>query len=172
MKKWQMALFALLLSLDVWTKKLAIDQIPVLGSLDQGYPFGGIGIFSNLLGITFSLNFVTNAGAAWGAFASYTGFLFLLRVAIIGGLILHLLVFHRGETGRFPLWLIVTGAIGNALDYWFYGYVIDFLHFTFWGYSFPVFNLADSYISLGVFSLLLFSRKKTLEEHPSPIQVE
>lgn len=171
MKKWQMALFACLLALDVWTKMLAIEQIPALGTYDQGYPFGGIGIFPNLFGITFSLNFVTNTGAAWGAFASYTGILFLLRIAIIGGLLLYLLVFHRGNTGRFPLWLVVTGAIGNALDYWFYGYVIDFLHFTFWGYSFPIFNLADSYISIGVFLLLLLPRKKS-EEEPAPLRVE
>jgi Lipoprotein signal peptidase len=56
------------------------------------------------------------------------------------------------------MWLIVTGAIGNAFDYWRYGHVIDFLHFTFWGSSFPVFNLADAYITLGAISLFLLTR--------------
>jgi signal peptidase II len=52
----------------------------------------------------------------------------------------------------------VTGAIGNGIDYLAYGHVIDFFHFCFWGYSFAIFNLADSYITLGVFALLFLSR--------------
>jgi signal peptidase II len=43
-----------------------------------------------------------------------------------------------------------------------YGHVVDFLHFTFWGYSFPIFNLADTYITLGVIGLLLMPRPKSL----------
>ena len=53
------------------------------------------------------------------------------------------------------LWLIAVGAIGNALDYCLYGHVIDFIHFTFWGRTFPIFNLADTYITLGAIWLIL-----------------
>lgn len=56
------------------------------------------------------------------------------------------------------MWLIVTGAAANAFDYLRYGYVVDFFHFTFWGYSFPIFNLADTYITLGAASLFLLAR--------------
>lgn len=154
MKKWW-PLLLFLLGLDVVTKILALDLIPPLRN--GGYPFGGIGLFS-LGGITFSLNYITNTGAAWGFFAGHAGLLFALRAAII----LALVAF---TPKRLTLWLVVTGAIGNAIDYCLYGHVIDFLHFTFWGYEFPIFNVADSCISIGVLSLL-FLPKKSPESHP------
>lgn len=143
MKKW-LIFFAFLLALDIFTKVLAIDMIPPMGR--GPYPFGGIGIFS-LGGVTFSLNYVFNTGAAWGIFSGHQGILFTVRTLIIAGLLFFV-------PKRFPVWLIITGAIGNAIDYCLYGHVIDFFHFTFWGYSFPIFNIADSCITVGV--LLLF----------------
>ncbi|MBU6446833.1 MAG: signal peptidase II, partial [Verrucomicrobia bacterium] len=63
----------------------------------------------------------------------------------------------------FPIWLVVTGAIGNVLDYCLYGHVIDFIHFTFWGYSFPIFNVADSCITIGILTLLLLPKQKKVQ---------
>ncbi len=139
-------LFAFLLGLDVLSKIGAIQSIP---HLNYGpYPFGGVGVFS-LGGITCSLNYIVNTGAAWGAFSGYPGFLFVLRCAILLGLFIFV-------PKRIPVWLVITGAIGNSIDYCLYGHVIDFLHFTFWGYSFPIFNVADSCITIGVVSLFAF----------------
>lgn len=123
-----------------------------------GYPFGGIGLFSDFLGISFSLNYVVNTGAVCGIFPDHPGLLFGCRVAIILGLIGYLVVFNKKRQGTFPLWLIVTGATGNAIDFGLYGHVIDFFHFNFWGYSFPVFNIADSYITLSVLYLFFLGR--------------
>ena len=150
-----LAFLALLLSADIVSKSLAISSIPMMTSADRFYPFGGIGIMPDWFGITFSLNYVTNTGAAWGFFGGFPGLLFGLRTAIIAALIWYLFK----SKSKFPLWLIAAGAIGNAIDYCLYGHVIDFLHFTFWGYSFPIFNIADSCITIGVLSLLLFSRR-------------
>lgn len=150
----------LLLGLDIVSKIAAISSIP---PMSWGiYPFGGIGIFSDFLGTSFSLNLVVNTGVAFGLFPHHPHLLFAMRVAIILGLI-----FYRKKIGGgFPLYLILTGAIGNAIDYVLYGHVIDFLHFTFFGHSFPVFNFADSYITIGIACLFLFqSFKKT----PQPI---
>lgn len=158
MKKWLAAFFLLLLGVDILSKMAAAEWIPPIAWMGS-YPFGGFGIF-DAGWITFSLNFVTNTGAAWGVFSGHSGLLFTLRVAIISALIVYLLFFNRGRTPQFPMWLIVTGAVGNAVDYWVYGYVIDFFHFTFWGHTFPVFNLADSYITLGSIGLLLIARSK------------
>lgn len=148
MRKW-IAFFTFLLCLDIGSKILAIFFIP---PLEAGlYPFHGIPIFSSS-GITFSLNYVVNTGAAWGVFAGHSGWLFALRSLII----LSILFF---VPKRIPIWFIVIGAVGNAIDYCLYGHVIDFIHFTFWGYQFPIFNIADSCITIGAFCLLLFSRK-------------
>ncbi len=143
-------IFALLVLFDMMTKILAMKFIPPLNF--GPYPFGGTEIFS-LGGITCSLNTVVNTGAAWGIFGGHAGFLFALRTVII----LALLFF---VPKRFPIWLIISGAIANAIDYCLYGHVIDFIHFTFWGYSFPIFNVADSCITIGILSLLFFSKRK------------
>lgn len=158
--KWAALLLVCLLGLDFVSKDFALQSIPPL--MDRTYPFGGIPVFS-LLGVTFSLNTVVNTGAAWGMFAGHSALLFTIRAAIISGLILYLLFFPQKKSPIFPLWVIVTGAVGNAIDYWRFGHVIDFFHFTFWGHTFPIFNFADSYITIGVLSLFLFSYKKQIQ---------
>jgi signal peptidase II len=158
LKKW-ILFFSLLLGLDAAAKWLALEFVPALGSTFLGYPFGGIPIF-DWIGVTFSLNAIGNTGAAWGLFQGHSGLLFLFRSLIIGALILYILFYNRGKSPSIPLWLVATGAVGNAIDYWAYGHVIDFFHFCFWGYSFPIFNLADSYITMGVFFLLIASRSE------------
>lgn len=154
LKRW---IFPFALLLDVISKMAAIRWIEPLhwGS----FPFGGIPIFSDFFGISFSLNLIVNTGAAWGLFAGNPGLLFMIRVAIISGLGLYLYSTQKHLIKSASVWLIATGAIGNAIDYLVYGHVIDFFHFVLWGYSFPIFNLADSYITLGVIGLLFAKRQ-------------
>ncbi|MBU6383933.1 MAG: signal peptidase II [Verrucomicrobia bacterium] len=152
MFKWAW-LFVFLLGLDITTKLIAIHWVP---PLDFGpYPFGGVPLFS-LGGITCSFNYVVNSGAAWGFFIGHAGLLFAVRMCIIAALVFFV-------PKRFPIWLVVTGAIGNVLDYCLYGHVIDFIHFTFWGYSFPIFNVADSCITIGILTLLLLPKQKKVQ---------
>ena len=157
MRRWWFV-FLTLLGLDFFTKWAALRYIPPLGPKWLGYPFGGVAIVK-LGPVTFSLNEIGNTGAAWGLFQGYSGFLFLGRLVIIAALLFYLL--RPSIPFCFPLWLIATGAIGNAIDYCLYGHVIDFLHFTFWGKSFPIFNVADSLITIGVFLLIMMPKAKT-----------
>lgn len=60
---------------------------------------------------------------------------------------------HRAA--KFSLGLIAAGAVGNLIDRLLYGYVIDFIAIWRW----PVFNLADSWIFLGILGILLFYGK-------------
>jgi signal peptidase II len=156
MIKW-ILFFCTLLGFDVVSKILAKDFVPHILPKIFGYPYGGVPIFE-CLGVSFSLNTIVNSGAAWGFFQGHSSLLFCLRTLIIAGIVIYLLFYNKKSTPSFPLWLIVTGAIGNGIDYLAYGHVIDFFHFCFWGYSFAIFNLADSYITLGVFALLFLSR--------------
>ncbi len=121
------------------------------------YPRGeGIPVFQNFLGIDFFIGLTFNKGAAWGFFANHNFLLILVRIAIVVALFVYLLFFKKSEKEVLPLVLIMTGAIGNILDFFLYGFVIDFFHFKFWGHSFPLFNVADILISCGV-ALLFFN---------------
>ena len=123
-------------------------------------------IFSNFLGINLSIDLALNKGMAWGMMAHFHPYLFIVRVAIIAALFVYLFFFNKDRAAQIPLVFIAAGALGNIVDFILYGFVIDFLHFNFWGYDFPIFNFSDSFITLGVIWLLALSlfrkRKKEL----------
>jgi signal peptidase II len=151
-----------LLFLDILMKMYTYFYIPKMSWIYPVYPFGGIPIFKDFLGISFSINHIENLGAAWGIFAQYSKYLIFLRVFIVLGLLAYL-IFHKEKKNIFAIMLIITGAVGNILDFLFYGKVIDMFHFRFGSYTYPIFNLADTYITIGIFLLLisfLISRKK------------
>ncbi|NET72773.1 MAG: lipoprotein signal peptidase [Sphaerospermopsis sp. SIO1G2] len=108
----------------------------------------------------FHFTYVTNTGAAFSILSGKVEWLRWLSLAVSLGLI---------AIGLFSpllnLWeelgygLILGGAIGNGIDRFALGYVVDFLDFRL--INFPVFNLADSWISIGVICLLVSSLQKT-----------
>ena len=126
------------------------------------FPFGGVSVFQNLLGIDFCIHHVTNRGAAWGIGSGLQDVLLIVRIAVIMGLVVYLRLSSKAKEYRYPLMMIIAGGLGNILDYFIYGHVIDMFHLFFWGYSYPVFNIADASIFLGIVWLLLhsFTRKK------------
>lgn len=151
----------LLLAADAGLKAYVHSHIPTIHASLPVYPFGGIGIFRDWHGIDFSIVHLGNKGAAWGAFASLQHYLLYVRVAIIGGLLTYLLFVKTSAYRKFSLMLITIGALGNVVDFFIYGHVIDMFYFIFWGYSYPVFNIADSLIFVGIMLLFgetLFSR--------------
>ncbi len=147
-----LALFALDAGTKMWINHLFADRIALGGPT---YPYGGIGVFQRVLGIDFCLHRVTNRGGAWGVFASHPYVLLSLRLSIWSGLLAYALFVNRLRSRDFPFLLILVGASGNLCDFFYYGHVIDFLHFDLWGYSFPVFNGADTMIFCGVALYLL-----------------
>lgn len=117
----------------------------------------GVLVFSNFLGIDFWITYATNRGAAWGTLSNYSGFLLTFRISLIVGLILYLIYFNQRPAVLMPFVLIIAGALGNVVDFFLYGHVIDMFDFVLWGYNYPVFNVADSAIFIGVFWLLFVS---------------
>lgn len=145
------------LLLDQLTKYLTYQYLPHSESHFFSYPYGGIGVFKNFLGIEFSINYIANTGAAWGMLGDYQIPLLIMRIALIAGLIVYFYKYVSNPIFRIPLALIIAGALGNILDYFLYGHVVDMFHFVLWGYDFPVFNVADSAISIGIGLMFLLS---------------
>jgi len=104
----------------------------------------------------FNLTYVRNTGAAFGIFAGSAEIFrrpFLIAVSIVasGFIVVMLRRLPDKEKGlTTALAFILGGAVGNLIDRVVYGEVIDFLD-CFWGnYHWPAFNLADSFITVGV----------------------
>jgi signal peptidase II len=146
-----------LLCLDGFVKHYTFSYIPKMSWMTPQYPYGGIGVFKDFFGMQFSINHVGNLGAAWGSFSAYSDYLLILRVFISLSLLAYILFVHKEFQKTLAFSLVLAGALGNILDFPFYGQVIDMFYFQFWGYSFPVFNLADVWITLGVAWLFYLS---------------
>ena len=72
------------------------------------------------------------------------------------------------ETGTSTLCsLLIGGIVGNLFDRIFYKEVIDFLSFNIFGYMFPVFNLADTFICIGIFIIIIKLLKGEKNENSS-----
>ena len=114
----------------------------------------------------FSLLYVKNTGAAFSILEDATLFLILLSVIFV--LIIDKYIKKEEETldklSMVAMGMIIGGIFGNLLDRIIYRSVIDFLSFQFGKYSFPVFNIADIGITLGVFILLIDMWKRRKEE--------
>jgi signal peptidase II len=100
----------------------------------------------------FSLHHVTNSGIAFGLFASATSIVILLTSVAVAWM----LYFFARSGARHPvlpvaLGLVIGGSVSNLVDRVRLGHVTDFLDVRYW----PAFNLADTFIVVGVAALLL-----------------
>ena len=109
----------------------------------------------------FSLTYVRNTGAAFGIFAGSVEIFrrpFLILISILASVFIVTLLrrLADGEKGLIiALTFVLGGAIGNLVDRIFYGEVIDFLDVYWRNYHWPAFNIADSFITVGVAIALL-----------------
>jgi signal peptidase II len=93
---------------------------------------------------------VRNSGAAFGLVPAGAGFFMIASIVVSIALVVYVARTSIGLWGGLVLGLILGGTIGNGFDRIFYGFVTDFINVHFW----PVFNVADSAISIGVVLLI------------------
>lgn len=139
----------------------------------------------NVLGDFFRITYIENPGMAFGIDFGESAKLYLTLFSLFASIAITIyLIRHKNEklSLRLPLAMILGGALGNLIDRMFYGLiyyeaplfygkVVDFLDFDFFnislfGYSYdrwPIFNIADLSVSLGVIILLIFHREKKEE---------
>jgi len=103
----------------------------------------------------FDITKVHNPGAAWSIFKDGRYLLIAIAICAFGLLFIYERNFKYKERTMFGFALIYGGLFGNLLDRIFWGYVIDYLEFNFWGYHFPVFNLADICLVIGFFLIII-----------------
>jgi signal peptidase II len=127
-------------------------------SVFNGNYFKTIHVIKNF----FLLRYVENRGAVWGIFSQsantwipkvITG---LSIIALIVVLYFFLKLEHKCTLELTAMSFIIGGAIGNIIDRLYQGYVVDFIDIYVKTHHWPTFNIADSFISIGV-ALLIFS---------------
>ncbi|MGT2757489.1 signal peptidase II [Streptococcus ovuberis] len=142
------AIIGLLIALDQWVKFYVLETI-------------ALGETKSFIPSILSLTYLQNYGAAFSILQNQQWFFILVTVVIIVTAIRYLIK-HRDDSWLLvlSLVLIISGGLGNFIDRLRLGYVVDMFQTEFM--DFAVFNVADSYLTVGV--VLLFSYMMFFEE--------
>jgi len=144
----------LVVVLDQLTKRLAEDRLRGQRSVP---------LIDDILRLTY----VENRGAAFGLLQDQTAFFVFVGIVVIGVIAASYRYLPRsGFLLHLALGLQLGGAIGNLLDRVRQGYVVDFVDFGYRSNWWPVFNVADSAIVIGVALLALNALSPTANEAP------
>jgi len=137
-------LFISILLLDRYSKSYVLNKI---------LPFQSIPIIKDV----FHISLVYNTGTAFGILKGNNFIFIIFSVIVILSILKQFRELSSNREFAVALTLIISGAIGNLIDRISLGYVVDFLDFRIW----PVFNIADISISLGIILILhsLFIKK-------------
>ena len=99
----------------------------------------------------FALSYTKNEGAAFSILSGNLLFLILASILVFAFLFYEIWKKKLKKIEYYSYSLILAGLCGNLVDRIFFHYVTDYLEFQFMGHVFPVFNLADCFIVIGVF---------------------
>lgn len=131
------------IALDQWSKWLIVKKM----ELGESFP-----LIENFLYITSH----RNRGAAWGILQGQMWFFYIITVVVIIGIVYYMAKYAKGKwLLGVSLGLMLGGAIGNFIDRLFRKEVVDFIDTYILGYDFPIFNVADSALVVGVGLLMI-----------------
>lgn len=122
----------------------------------------------SVLGSFFEITLVGNTGAAFSIFSSGTIFLIIFSIIVLNVIYFWLIkgknlnLFEEVTYG-----ILMGGITGNLIDRVWHRQVIDYLDFNFFGYNFPVFNLADMFIVISLFMIVIYTLKGDRDESRS-----
>ncbi|MGP0687943.1 signal peptidase II [Priestia aryabhattai] len=142
---------------------ILIDQVTKWMIVKEMYYGQSITVIENFLYITSH----RNRGAAWGILQGQMWFFYLITVVVVVGLIIYIQKLRKQDKWfGIALALMLGGAIGNFIDRVVRKEVVDFVNTYIFTYDFPIFNVADSALVVGViimFIMTLFEGKMKKE---------
>ena len=145
-------IIALLTSLDQFTKFIIKSKFMLYESKE---------VIKNVFAITY----IQNKGAAWGVMQGKRIFFLILTVFVILGcfwILYNIIGNHKYIMLTVCVIFLISGAVGNMIDRFKLGYVVDFFDFKL--IDFPVFNVADIYVTVSMFLILFLMIFKYKEE--------
>jgi signal peptidase II len=138
---------------------LVVDQITKFRISDLMFRGESVSV----LGEFFRITYVHNEGAAFGLDLGGRWSFIVVTLVVAAFILFYYARTENTATARWALALILGGALGNLVDRVRIGEVVDFLHFSVSGISWPIFNVADIGVSVGVSLLAIHLFRK---EHP------
>lgn len=122
----------------------------------------------------FDIVFVWNYGVSFGLFGNYHQYgnmILTIANSLIVIYLLYVLLQLKSKIAAAGYGCIIGGAIGNIIDRCTHGAVFDFIYLHYYDYGFPIFNLADSFIFIGIIIVTYDQHKikKDIEEKPKQI---
>lgn len=103
----------------------------------------------------FYIRYVNNYGASWGILENNRTLLVILSIIAIIIILRYMYSFKKTKLNIYGFGFLLGGILGNLADRLLFGYVKDFFDFIIFNYNYPVFNIADIFIVLGVFMLII-----------------
>lgn len=146
MKKYKEIIFLVLVSLvcfslDLITKSIATSKLVELER-------------NTVINNFFSFTLCYNTGGAWSLFSGNVAILAIISVIALG-LVIYTMTQSKTKFYKYSCAVFIGGLVGNLYDRVVFGKVIDFLDFIIFGYDFPIFNIADCFICIGVVLMMI-----------------
>lgn len=117
----------------------------------------------NIIGNLLRFNYYQNTGAAWSILQGKTTILIIISIIMLIFVYSMSFSYDESKMRDISFGLLYGGIVGNLIDRVFYGYVRDFIDVNIFGYNFPVFNIADMAIVIGVIILVISTIKGELK---------
>lgn len=136
-------LTTILVTIDQITKYLTVQNIGLYEIKE---------IIPNFLSFTY----IQNSGAAWSLLEGKMWFFYIITIIVISFLLYYL--YTEGRKDKILgiiLSIVLAGTIGNFIDRLIFQYVVDMIRLEF--INFPIFNVADMLLTVGVAALLIYS---------------
>ncbi len=108
----------------------------------------------------FMFNYTKNYGAAWSILNNQRIVLILVSLIFLVALFVYSFRFKSNIRNKIAFGLVFGGLLGNLLDRIIYGYVRDFISLQFGSYQYPIFNIADIAIVIGIIFIIIAIIKK------------
>ncbi len=149
-KKKYIAIFSIIIILDQAAKL-------IVQAVFNGNPYKVITVIKNF----FLVRYVENKGAVWGIFSQSDSVIIPKVITILSVLALIIVIYFflklesQCVLELTSLSFVIGGALGNVIDRLYQGYVLDFLDVFIKDYHWPTFNIADSFITIGVILLII-----------------
>lgn len=102
----------------------------------------------------FQIHYINNYGAAWNILDNQTSLIIIFSLIALVIVYRFMYLFKKNRRNNIAFGLVVGGLVGNLMDRWLFGYVRDFFDFQLFHYDYPVFNIADIAIVLGILLLI------------------